>query len=92
MSALGKRIGFDRAARLMTRKRHEERLDALGLREPDEPSKADFDIQRALMRSEFTPQERERIRYALGIDPVADIGPLPGFVVPVVDTDYEVVE
>ena len=76
MSALGKRIGFDLAARLMTRKRHEERLDALGLREPDEPSKADFDIKRVLMRSEFTPQERERIRYALGIDPLADIAAL----------------
>lgn len=73
MSALGRRIGYDLAADLMAAKRAEEEAEAAGLRDGDQPSEADGIIQRILMRSEFTPDERHRIRLAVGIDPVADV-------------------
>lgn len=70
---LWQRVGQECAARLMSMKRREERQADLGLREADEPSRADFELDRALMQAEFTPQERARIRSALGIDPRQDV-------------------
>lgn len=78
--ALWQRLGQERAARLMAMKRREERQADLGLREVDEPSRADFEVDRALMRTDFTPEERARIRIALGIDPRQDVE-IPGGVV-----------
>jgi hypothetical protein len=78
MSALGKRLGYALAARLMTKFRDEERQHDLGLRDDGHPSEALTEIQRRLSLSEFTPEERARIRYSLGIDPLVDIGGLPG--------------
>lgn len=70
---LWQRIGHEKAARLTVMKRREERQADLGLREADQPSEADFELDRALMRTEFTALERARIRTALGIDPRRDI-------------------
>jgi hypothetical protein len=52
----------------------EESDQRLGLRDEGQPSHALTEIQRGLMRSEFTPDERARIRGALGIDVLADLG------------------
>ena len=70
---LWQRVGQEKAARLTGMKRREERQDALGLRDSDQPSEADFELDRALMRAEFTPLDRARIRLALGIDPRQDV-------------------
>lgn len=78
---LWQRLGQETAARLMAMKRREERQADLGLREVDEPSRADFELDRALMRTEFTPQERARIRAALGIDPKQGVD-IPGAATP----------
>lgn len=75
-AALGRRIGYDRAQRLMTLLREEERLDGLGLRDEGQPSRALTELERAVMQSEFTPQERHRIRLAAGFDGAAEVAAL----------------
>jgi hypothetical protein len=52
----------------------EGREHEAGLRDEGEPSRALTEIQRRLSLSEFTPDERARIRLGVGIDVLADIG------------------
>lgn len=73
---LGRRIGYRTAQRLMAMLREEERHEALGLREPNQPSQARTDLERAVMRSEFTPAERHRMRVAAGFDPAEELDKL----------------
>lgn len=52
-----------------------ERVDKrAGLRDTGQPSQALTEIEQRLLKSEFTPDERRRIRLALGIDPMSDTG------------------
>lgn len=73
---LQRRIGRHGQA-LTERLAIEERQESFGLREPGEPSAALTEIQNLLARSPFTPDERARIRLAVGIDVLADIGLIP---------------
>lgn len=72
------RIGQDTAQRLFAIRNAEEREEELGLREPGEPSYAETEIDRHLLRSEFTATERSRIRTLLSINPRAGVKGLPG--------------
>jgi hypothetical protein len=68
-------VGYDEAARLLAHARYERAARDAGVLDPDSPSRALFEAERSLLRSEFTPEERARIRAALGIDLVAELIP-----------------
>lgn len=70
---LSKRIGVPVADRIMAMWAEENRADDYGLREQDEPSRAIFEMERALLSSPLTGDELRRIRIAAEINPVADI-------------------
>ncbi len=75
--ALQQRIGVRDGTRIMAVLAGERRRIELGTREPDAPSRALTEAQHTLLRSDFTPDERARIRIALGIDVLADVGFTP---------------
>ncbi len=77
-TTLRQRIGDRLTVRLMTKYRREVRDEERGIRDPGQPSEALAAIERAVARSEFTPDERAQIRHALGIDVLAGIEGLEG--------------
>lgn len=75
--ALQHRIGDRNGGRIIAMLEGERRAIEAGVRDLDEPSPALTDAYRALMGSEFTADERARIRLANGIDVLADAGLSP---------------
>lgn len=71
-NALQERLGYDASALLLSNLRREQRQESEGICEVEEPSKALFDIERALLRSEFSGRDRERIRRLLDMNPMDD--------------------
>lgn len=53
---------------------HEDRQTAAGIRDDEQPSEALTEIERALSKSEFTADERRRIRAHAEIDVLSDLG------------------
>lgn len=74
---LVRRLGRIPGDRLNVMLANEQRAEREGRREPGQPSPALTEIENRLLRSPLEPDELRRIRLAVGIDVLADLGVAP---------------
>ncbi len=74
---LVRRLGRIPGDRLNHMLANEQRAEQEGRREPGQPSPSLTEIERRLLRSPLEPDELRRIRLAVGIDVLEDLGVAP---------------